>query len=83
MIRPCDMPCSLNETIFAFVSSDHSLGGVKPSAATSLVFALYLKRAASSPDRLMLLPPSHCSNVGTTPVVYVGAEAGGEWCNRK
>ena len=77
------MPCSLNDTIFALVSYDHSLGGVNPSATTSLVFALYLNLAASSPDKFTLFPPSHCNSVGTTPVVYVGAEAGGEWCNRK
>ena len=73
-ISDLDIPLVLISLILPLTSSLHS--------STTLPFPSLLSRnngACSSPLSLTLSPPSHLSKGGMAPVVWLGADAGGEW----
>lgn len=68
-----DRPSALIFLIFSNISSLH------PNPPSISTFLSRLSRAPSSPVKDIELPWHHCKKGGMTPVVYEGADGGGEW----
>jgi hypothetical protein len=67
-----DNPSALIFLIFSNISSSH------PNPPSISAFLSLLNLAPSSPVKDIELPWTHCKKGGITPVVYDGADGGGE-----